>query len=184
MEQFFNLILKYLGSSINLITPVRYCDKGYCVIKKIFGKPYKIFNAGLCFKIPLLESFDVVNIKKQVHFLNAHSVKAEKDKVIPYNITVDAQVEFRIIDPYVIYHIDTIDTSNREPLRIYVDNEVHLLINNVISNSDVTNVQNKIDELLKVRNSTKTDDYFKNAVLIERIIISAFDYNLSIRHAQ
>lgn len=184
MQRFLEAILQNISDLANFFTPVRYCDEGYNVVCKTFGKPNKVFNTGLCYKLPIIQTFDVVNMKKQVHFLNAHSVKSKNDKVIPYNITVDAQVEFRIIDPYVIYHIDTFDEGNREPIRIYVDNEVHLLINSIID-YDITaeEAQRLIDKKLAKRNKTP-QDYFQKAILIERIIISAFDYNLSLRHAQ
>lgn len=184
MERFFELLFKYLAGAADLITPVRYCDKGLNVVKKCFGKPYKVYQSGICFKVPLIEEFDKVNIKKQVHFLNAHSTIGGIDKIIPYNITVDAQVEFRIIDPYVIYQIDTFDTGGREPLRIYVDNEVHLLINDVVGDCNASNIQEKINKALDERNNKETNDYFKKAIFIERIVISAFDYNLSLRHSQ
>lgn len=184
MQRFLDVILQNISGLANFITPVRYCDKGFNVVRKTFGVPDKIYPSGICFKFPIIQTFDLVNIKKQVHFLNAHSVKGKNDKVIPYNITVDAQVEFRIIDPMVIYHIDTFDEGNREPIRIYVDNEVHLLINSIID-TDITpeEAQKIINEKLKERNRS-ADDYFQKAILIERIVISAFDYNLSIRHAQ
>lgn len=180
----FELILNNITTFLDYLTPVRYCNKGFNVIRKTFGKPEKVFTTGLCYKLPVIQSFDIVNMKKQVHFLNAHSVKSKNDKVIPYNITVDAQVEFRVIDPYVIYHIDVFDSGNREPLRIYVDNEVHLLLDRVLQTENIEDIQTKINEALYSRNTQQTDDYFKKAILIERIIISAFDYNLSIRHAQ
>lgn len=184
MQRFLEAILENISGLANFLTPVRYCDEGFNVIRKTFGVPHKVFSPGLCYKLPIIQTFDLVNMKKQVHFLNAHSVKSKNDKVIPYNITLDAQVEFRIIDPMIIYQIDTFDDGNREPIRIYVDNEVHLLINSII-NYDITpeEVQKLIDEKLEERNRTP-QDYFQKAILIERIVISAFDYNLSLRHAQ
>lgn len=185
MYRFLEAILQNISGLVDYLTPVRYCDEGFNVIRKTFGIPKKIFSTGLCYKLPIIQSFDKVNMKRQVHFLNAHSVKSKNDKIIPYNITVDAQVEFRIIDPFVIYHIDIFDDANREPIRIYVDNEVHLLINSIIQdeNLNAVDIQDRINKVLNIRNSTP-QDYFQKAIKIERIIISAFDYNLSIRHAQ
>lgn len=185
MQRLFELLLRFVEKFFTTITFVGCCNKGYNLIRKTCGIPGKIYKKpGIAFKIPLFQTYDVINMKKQVHFLNAHSVKSKNDKVIPYNITVDAQVEFRIIDPFVIYHIDTFDEGNREPIRIYVDNEVHLLINSIID-YDITaeEAQRLIDEKLAERNKNQ-QDYFQQAILIERIIISAFDYNLSLRHAQ
>ena len=140
-------------------------------------------NTGLCYKFPIIQTFDIVNMKKQVHFLNAHSVKSKSDKVIPYNITIDAQVEFRIIDPMVIYSIDIFDDGNREPIRIYVDNEVHLLIDKVLKENPI-DIQAMIDEALKKKNCKEKTNDLNDMIKIERIVISAFDYNLSLRHAQ
>ena len=185
MQRVIEVLLNNFSGFLNYLTPVMYCDEGFNIIRKTFGRPHKIYKTGLCFKLPIIQSFDKVNMKHQVHFLNAHSVKSKNDKIIPYNITVDAQVEFRIVDPFVIYHIDIFDSGNREPIRIYVDNEVHLLINSIIQDEDLkaVDIQNKINEALNKRNA-HPEDYLQKAIQIERVIISAFDYNLSIRHAQ
>lgn len=183
MQRFFEAVLQNISALANFITPVRYCDEGYNVIRKTFGKPQKVFNTGLCYKFPIIQTFDIVNMKKQVHFLNAHSVKSKSDKVIPYNITIDAQVEFRIIDPMVIYSIDIFDDGNREPIRIYVDNEVHLLIDKVLKENPI-DIQAMIDEALKKKNCKEKTNDLNDMIKIERIVISAFDYNLSLRHAQ
>lgn len=184
MERFLEIVLKHIGSFVDLLTPVRYCDEGQNVIVKRFGRPKRAYKPGICWKIPVLETFDTANMKKQLHFLNAHSVMAKTDKIVPYNITIDAQVEFKILNPFVIYHIDVVDGSDREPLRIYVDNEVHLIINDVVADFHGPNLQERINTELEKRNKEKTGDYFRNAILIERIVISAYDYNLSLRHAQ
>lgn len=185
MNKFLDILIQNIGIIFDLVTPVIYCDEGYNIIRKTFGKPYKVFSTGLCYKLPIIQSFDKVNMKKQVHFLNAHSVMAKDDKIIPYNITVDAQVEFKIIDPMVIYHIDMFDDANREPIRIYVDNEAHLIINSIIQDENLkaTDIQKKIDNALNIRNSAP-QNYLQKSIIIERIVISAFDFNLSIRHSQ
>lgn len=105
MNKLFNILIQNIESIIDLLIPIRYCDEGYNVIRKTFGIPNKVFPPGLCYKLPIIQTFDNVNMKRQTHFLNAHSIMAKDDKIIPYNITVDAQVEFRIVDPLVIYHI-------------------------------------------------------------------------------
>lgn len=183
MQRFLDVILQNISGLANFLTPVRYCDEGYNVIRKTFGKPHKVFTTGLCYKLPIIQTFDIVNMKKQVHFLNAHSIKSGNDKVIPYNITIDAQVEFRIIDPMVIYHIDIFDEGNCEPIRIYVDNEVHLIIDEVLKENPI-DIQAAIDEALTKMNYPEKPESLNNMIKIERIVISAFDYNLSIRHAQ
>lgn len=186
MQRVIELLFNNLSGLINYLTPIIYCDKGYNIIRKTFGTPGKIFtNSGICFKLPIIQSFDKVNTKLQVHFLNAHSVKSKNDKVIPYNITIDAQVEFRILDPMVIYYIDIEDNGNREPIRIYVDNEIHLIINEIIQEDNLTasQIQKLLNQKLEERNQ-HPKNYLEQAIKIERIVLSAFDYNLSIRHAQ
>ena len=185
MNKFLDVLLQNANLLLDLLTPIKYCDEGYNIIRKTFGKPHKVFSTGLCYKLPVIQAFDRVNMRHQIHFLNAHSVKSKNDNIIPYNITVDAQVEFRIIDPLVIYHIDIFDEANREPIRIYVDNEVHLIINSIIQDENLKaiDIQEKINKALSIRNSAPAD-YLQKAIMIERIVISAFDYNLSIRHAQ
>ncbi len=186
MNKLFELLMQNIYNIFDLLTPIIYCDKGYNIIRKTFGTPGKIFtNSGICFKLPIIQSFDKVNTKLQVHFLNAHSVKSKNDKVIPYNITIDAQVEFRILDPMVIYYIDIEDNGNREPIRIYVDNEIHLIINEIIQEDNLTasQIQKLLNQKLEERNQ-HPKNYLEQAIKIERIVLSAFDYNLSIRHAQ
>jgi len=185
MNKIIDLIFQNLYNIFDLITPVIYCNEGFNVIRKTFGVPGHIYKkSGLCVKLPVIQSFDRVNMKLQVHFLNAHSVKSGNDKIIPYNITIDAQVEFGIIDPRIIYKIDMFDDGNREPIRIYVDNEVHLLINSIIDcNITAAEAQRLINAKLAERNQ-HPQNYFETAIKIERIILSAFDYNLSIRRAQ
>ncbi len=182
MQRFFEVLLENLSDFVNLLTPVRYCDEGFNIIRKIFGVPHKIYTPGLCFKFPIIQTFDTVNMKKQVHFLNAHSVKATQDKIIPYNITVDAQVEFSIVDPMVIYKIDLVE-NGREPIRIYVDNEVHLLIDEVLKD-DPKDLQGAINKALEKRSTLEKLGSLSNMIKIERIVISAYDHNLSIRHVQ
>ena len=180
MQRVLDLFFSFIENFFAFITPVYYCNQGYNLIRKTCGAPGKIYKkSGIAFKFPIIQIFDVVNMKRQVHFLNAHSIKSKNDKAIPYNITVDAQVEFRIIDPMVIYQID-LEENGREPIRIYVDNEVHLFIDEVLKQNPV-DIQAEINKKLSNRENLGS---LNNMIKIERIVISAFDYNLSIRHAQ
>lgn len=99
MQKFFEILLENLSDMVSVLTPICCCKEGFNVVRTTLGKPDKIYTTGLCFKIPIFQNFEKVNMKKQVHFLNAHSVKAPKDKPVPYNITIDAQVEFKILTP-------------------------------------------------------------------------------------
>lgn len=85
----------------------------------------------------------------------------------------------------VIYYIDIEDNGNREPIRIYVDNEIHLIINEIIQEDNLTasQIQKLLNQKLEERNQ-HPKNYLEQAIKIERIVLSAFDYNLSIRHAQ
>ena len=184
-----NSLLQIFAQNIHkltgLLTPIRYCNQGFCVVRKTFGVPNRIFQPGLCYKIPLIQAFDCVNMKKQVHFLNTHSNKYKKQGIVPYNVSINAQIEYRIIDPMVIYHIDIIDLGSREPIRIYVDNEVHLLIGSIIEDEtlNISKAQELINEKLNQRNKNPKD-YFQRAILIERIVVNALDYNIALKNNQ
>lgn len=85
----------------------------------------------------------------------------------------------------VIYHIDIIDLGSREPIRIYVDNEVHLLIGSIIEDEtlNISKAHELINEKLNQRNKNPKD-YFQKAILIERIVVNALDYNIALKNNQ
>ena len=184
MNNFFELLLRNTNNILDLLTFVRFCDEGYNIIRKTCGKPDKIYNkSGICFKIPIIQGFDKVNMKKQVHYLNAHSRVCSVNKLMPYNITIDAQIEYKIINPLVIYKINCYDDARHGSIRAYIDNEIHLMLDEILKNKDI-DIQKAIDEKLIYRNSKKDDDFIKKSILIERVIICGYEYSIGIKNAR
>ena len=83
------------------------CDKGQAIIKKRLGYPIKWrTKAGLYWKIPFIDVFDKVDIRKKYSQFNAHSFyecQNVNGVLIPYNILVDFQAEYQIVNPLGIY---------------------------------------------------------------------------------
>ena len=83
------------------------CDKGQAIIKKRLGYPIKWrTKAGLYWKIPFIDVFDKVDIRKKYSQFNAHSFYESQNVngvLIPYNILVDFQAEYQIVNPLGIY---------------------------------------------------------------------------------
>ena len=78
-----------------LLSFVNIRNEGYAIIKRRWGKPVKVYDLSerWCWKWPIAEKFDIVDIRKQVIYLNAHSVKNDdgSKNIIPFNTTIDAQ---------------------------------------------------------------------------------------------
>lgn len=64
MQRFLEAIYQNLFEILNYLTHFCFCSKGFCVIRKTFGVPYKTFNPGLCYKLPIIQTFDFVNMKR------------------------------------------------------------------------------------------------------------------------
>lgn len=83
------------------------CHQGQAVIKKRFGRPIKWRTKPRWYwKWPLIDMFDKVDMRKQYVFLNAHSFYHSgmvNDTIVPYNILIDFQVEYQVVNPLVIY---------------------------------------------------------------------------------
>ena len=185
MNKFFELLLQNTNNILDLITFVKFCDEGYNIIRKTCGKPGKLYSkSGICFKIPIIQGFDKINMKKQIHYLHVHSNLCETTRFIPFNKSVDAQIEYRIINPYVIYKINNYDDARHGAIRTFVDNEVHLMLNRILSkekNKEV-DIQLELNEALIKRNKEHSDDFIKEAILIERIVVCAYDYSVTFKN--
>lgn len=139
-----------------LLSFVNIRNEGYAIIKRRWGKPVKVYDLSerWCWKWPIAEKFDIVDIRKQVIYLNAHSVKNDdgSKNIIPFNTTIDAQCEFRIVNPNVIYKIsdDIVKTENNyTTIESYVDNTVHILISRIIRQNGLSNITNaNIQEMM------------------------------------
>jgi len=103
--------------------PFYICKEGENIVLELLWKPFSVKKAtGLYFKIPLINTIKVVNIKKQVIFMHAHSFREEEKLIIPYNTSIDASIEYRIFNPLIIYKIDDIEN--------YIKNKVHISLRN------------------------------------------------------
>ena len=75
-----------------LLSFVNIRNEGYAIIKRRWGKPVKVYDLSerWCWKWPIAEKFDIVDIRKQVIYLNAHSVKNDdgSKNIIPFNTTI------------------------------------------------------------------------------------------------
>ena len=72
------------------------CNQGQAIIKKRFGRPIKWRTKPKWYwKLPFIDMFDKVDMRKQYVFLNAHSFYHNgmvNDTIVPYNILSDFQV--------------------------------------------------------------------------------------------
>lgn len=187
-----------------LLSFVNIRNEGTAIIKRRWGKPIKVYDMQerWAWKWPVAERFDVVDIRKQIIYLNAHSIKndVDEDYILPLNTTIDAQAEFRVVNPNIIYKIsDDIvkyDENNYTTTESYIDNTVQLLISKVVSKYahnglTNTNIQEKMDEELALYNAGRPTDFCKNmdvdvsnALLLERVVIVSFDNSISLRNTE
>lgn len=187
-----------------LLSFVNIRNEGTAIVKRRWGKPIKVYDMKerWAWKCPIAEHFDIVDIRKQIIYLNAHSIKNDvnEDYILPLNTTIDAQAEFRVVNPNVIYKIsDDIvkyDENNYTTTESYIDNTVQLLISKVVSkyaNKGLTNtnIQEKIDNELAIYNKGRPTDFCKNmdvdvsdALLLERVVIVSFDNSISLRNTE
>lgn len=131
--------------------------------------------------------------------MHAHSYREEKKQIIPYNISIDATIEYRIIDPLIVYYIEDIDD--------YVKNKVHLFLHKN-SSEDLIKLQKKLNWKYKSSKLEKQkakigwinkinnfsyllwtkDPILKNEnddwVIIEKVVLSSFDNLFSHRSTQ
>ena len=67
---------KYIS---RLFSFVNIRQEGFAIVKKRWGKPIKTYSLEehWCWKFPIAETFDIVDIRKQIIYLNAHSIKRD-----------------------------------------------------------------------------------------------------------
>ena len=177
-------------------------NEGTAIIKRRWGRPFKVYDLSerWAWKWPVAERFDVVDIRKQIIYLNAHSIKNYEDAgyILPLNTIIDAQAEFRVVNPNVIYKISDdivrFDVNNYTTTESYVDNVVQLLISNIVKNNkELTNqnIQGLMNKELEVYNEKRPKYFCKDmefdvsdAVLVERIVIVSFDNCISLRNTE
>lgn len=144
-------------------------------------------------------------MRKRYAQFNAHSfydMNQENGVIVPYNILIDFQVEYQIINPLVIY--DACGYMEGEDIALsYVNNIVHSYLSQLIqeegvglSYQDVVSfISSIVEELHHDRYSyddeLKYDDAFldkkrsridlKSCISINDVVITSFDKNISLR---
>lgn len=187
---FAELILKFWDTILKYIWPLYFRHEGFEIIKKTYGKPKKIYKdeERWCWKVPFCQTFDIVDMRDHTFNSTAHSFGCSAEHIVPYNIVIDTQVEFRIKDPFVIYNLNNDFTKQVNPLYIFVSNQVHQLLSSCFVDFkasvclDVNELQNIIND--KVHEFKNSDEKFYQYIEINKIIVTSYDYNISLRQIQ
>lgn len=182
------------------------CNQGQAVIKKRFGYPIKWrTKPRIYWKWPFMDMFDKVDMRKKYAQFNAHSFydkEQKNDAIIPYNILIDFQVEYQIINPLVIYEASGYMEGEDIALS-YVNNIIHSELSKLIqdkkedlSYNEILLCLDKIVETLRIERISKDkeveyDDKFlkqnresidlEDCISINEIVITSFDKNISLR---
>ncbi len=180
------------------------CNQGQAVIKKRFGRPIKWRTKPRWYwKWPLIDMFDKVDMRKQYVFLNAHSFYHNgmvNDTIVPYNILIDFQVEYQVVNPLVIYEASGYKEGEDVSLS-YINNIIHYRLSELIQKNphDISYGQlltyaNKIVQELHTEKISQEEEKryhflkhgketinLKDYISINEIIITSFDKNISLR---
>jgi len=163
------------------------CNQWEYIIREFLWTPNKIIKkTWFYWKIPFFHSIKRVNIKRKIVYMNAHSFREHSEQIIPYNLSIDCTIEYKIINPLIIYYINDIDD--------YVRNKWHFLIQEKINNSDITDlkihfnnfIQENIEENTTIKSELiKEHNYLQNNpdkwIKIEDITIISYDNIISHR---
>jgi hypothetical protein len=196
-------ILQALSEHLSFFTV---CKKGCGVIKCRWGHPIKWRNkAQVYWKWPIMDTFDKVDMRKRYIQLSAHSFHSSqmKTSIIPYNIIIDVQVEYQVINPLVIY--DEYGFKEKEDvLTSYVNNTVQEILSNILiqygSELDydtlIKELNNQLKEYQKYPLKEEEIKAFDNpfterlyskevntdkCISILNIVVTSFDKNISLR---
>lgn len=150
--------------------------------------------------------FDIVDIRKQYMQFNAHSFhgKSMEKSLIPYNIIIDFQVEYQVINPLIIY--DEYGFAQGESAQqSYINNLVQNEISKIIDTYGIDTTYSNVDEhfnkvskeltrtILSFDEVKEYDDFFRKkkrrskeikvekCISINDIVITSFDKNISLR---
>lgn len=182
------------------------CDKGQAVIKKRLGYPVKWrTKSGLYWKIPFIDVFDKIDIRKKYSQFNAHSfygVQNVKGEFIPYNILLDFQAEYQIINPLGIYEASGL-RDGEDIVVSYIGNTIHSRISKLVKEKGSTLTYIDVESLFKQLSKElhkekytedsekKFDDDFtkrKRSIVeiedcfsINEVVLTSFDKNISVR---
>lgn len=182
------------------------CNQGQAVIKKRLGYPIKWrTKPRIYWKCLFIDMFDKVDMRIMYAQFNAHSFyfkEQKNDTIIPYNILIDFQVEYQIINPLVIYEASGY-MDGEDVVLSYVNNTVHSVLAKLIKDKNeelsYNDILTYLDETVKTlrierisrKNEVKFDDKFlkqdrggidlKDCISINEIVITSFDKNISLR---
>lgn len=197
---FGKFIVQLINQFWDRIIFITECNKGQAVIHKRFGYPKRwISKPGWYWKYPFIDMFDKVDIRKKYTQFNAHSFYYEKEvdeSIVPYNLLVDFQAEYQVINPLVIY--DAWGFKEGEDAIIsYIGNTIHEYISslivekgNEISYNDIASLfdnikNNHVIENIQENNTIVKGNYKVNieeCISINEIVITSFDKNISLRN--
>ena len=199
-------IVQLINKFWERITFFTVCDKGQAVIRKRLGYPIKWrTKPKLYWKWPLIDVFDKVDVREKYAQFNAHSFNETQNKsgiLIPYNILIDFQAEYQIVNPLGIYEAYGL-RDNEDIIVSYIGNIIHSQISQLIKNkgtdllyNDVVSLFETLPKELKIMKYTynkekEFDDTFcernrtaieiKDCISINNVVLTSFDKNISIR---
>lgn len=209
LGKFIVQVIQILGK---LLLPFTICKKGTGVIKCRLGHPIKWRNkARVYWKWPIIDTFEKVDMRKRYIQLNAHSfhsLQMETSKM-PYNIIIDVQVEYQVINPLVIYD-EYGFKEEEETLTSNIGNTIHEILSNILMqygskldyNTLITELNNQLKKLYKHPLKKEEIKAFDNpfwewykrlfkiypkeintdeCISILNIVVTSFDKNISLR---
>lgn len=182
------------------------CDKGQAIIKKRLGYPIKWrTKAGLYWKIPFIDVFDKVDIRKKYSQFNAHSFYESQNVngvLIPYNILVDFQAEYQIVNPLGIYEANGL-RDGEDIVISFISNIIHSQISILVKEKGLELSYIDVDTLFKqlpqklqkekyaddkekefdddFRKRKRTVVKIEDCFTINEVVLTSFDKNISIR---
>lgn len=205
LGKFIVYILQSFGARIS---PIVECTKGFGIIKKRLGHPIKWRNKPcVYFKWPFIDTFDKVDMRMRYLQVNAHSFHCSdmEKSIVPYNIIIDVQVEYKVINPLIIYD-EYGFKEGEDAYTSYVNNTVQEIISAIIKTHGAKLEYNTLDDALKteVKNHTKQslneaeiksyDNPYcrrsssnlkkydaKECISISNVVVTSFDKNISLR---
>lgn len=203
LGKFIVQIIQALSEHLSIFTV---CKKGYGVIKCRWGHPIKWRNkARVYWKWPIMDTFDKVDMRKRYIQLSAHSFHSSqmKTSIIPYNIIIDVQVEYQVINPLIIYD-EYGFKEGEDAFNSYVNNTVHGILSNILMqygseldyNTLIKELNNQFKEYQKCPLKEEEIKAFDNpfterlyskevntdkCISILNIVVTSFDKNISLR---
>lgn len=204
--EFGKFIVQLINQFWERFTFFTVCDKGQAVIQKRLGYPIKWrTKPKIYWKWPLIDVFDKVDVREKYAQFNAHSFYDNQNMdgtFIPYNILIDFQAEYQIINPLGIYEAYGL-RDNEDIIISYIGNIIHSKISKLVKNkgtdlsyNDVESLFDTLPKELKIKKHSydkekEYDDTYckqnrktielKDCISINDVVLTSFDKNISIR---